>query len=66
MKNITKIDINKLHSIKSFADKHGVSTTAVQKWYRNKDSKGTCKNDKYGVKFKPLNIGGLKLILDLN
>ena len=37
-----KVDIKKLHSIKSFAEKHKVTTAGVDKWYKKPDKSGVC------------------------
>ena len=59
-----KIDINKLHSVKHYADKYKVSRTYVDKWAKETDKKGYSTNTVTGGKFKLINNNGLKAILE--
>lgn len=60
MKNVTKIDINKMHSIKSYAEVNKVSRTLVDRWIQN-----GCINSKTGQKFKFIEHRYLKLIIEV-
>ena len=60
-----KVDIKKLHSIKSFAEKYKVTTSGVDKWYKKPDKSGVCTDSTGLIKFRALNIGGTKIILEL-
>ncbi len=54
-----KIDIKKIHSIKSYAEKHKVSRTLVDRWIQN-----DCINSKTGEKFKFITQNYLKIIIE--
>ena len=60
-----KVDIKRLYSIKSFAEKHKVTTSGIDKWYKNPSKRGICTDSTGLIKFRPLNIGGTKIVLEL-
>ena len=60
-----KVDLDKLFSIKGYAEKTGVSRTQIDKWLKKRNDRDYFKNPVTGKKFKYIEHNYLKLIKEL-